>query len=387
MCANLRRIFACLTSFERALRFRFFHENIFSAASRDSFEHFLRHRDARRDRSRAHKKSLDARKTHLSARAQTRARRSRCLKARRALEFRAHKNAWNTNTAFLHRSRTRLCERDRGSLDAIMGFLESPRFLGHDSPAFVLHATLRIICLSHHSPYTPPHDRPRPAARRRRRRRSRAIARARDRVVKLARARAMLDFMPPIARADAFALPPRKRLAAALRACAHSPADFGSKKSRIAGDSYVTHAMRALEGSTSDARRHKGTAMNATRTTSNATSDDDVGANATTTTTTTTTGEDANGMNAGTTTRAKDASASDLTTQTTERKKKNRGNGTMSIRASDSDGDGNEDVAEERRELSDEALALQLHMQMNASPRASRGSRQSSQMIGKALFN
>ena len=179
----------------------------------------------------------------------------------------------------------------------------------------------------------------------------------------------MADFMY-YASAEVHTLPPRKRLAAIMRDVAQSPTDLGSKKGRIAGEAYVRLALRdpRLLGK-AILISERSTAVSEGLTTSGGSgSYDDV--------TTLGTGDDAKKKK-----RAYNTSASDLTTQTTDKKKKK----TSHARSSDDDDDS---TRGEPKELSDEALALQLHMEMNASPRMSRGSRSSAQMLQpQALFN
>jgi phosphorylated CTD-interacting factor 1 len=180
----------------------------------------------------------------------------------------------------------------------------------------------------------------------------------------------MTDFMY-YASAEVHTLPPRKRLAAIMRDVAHSPTDLGSKKGRIAGEAYVRLALRdpRLLGKALVISERSTAVSEGLTTSGRSGSYDD--------TTTAGTGDDAKKKKRT----HSNASASDLTTQTTDKKKKK----TSHARSSDDDDDS---TRGEPKELSDEALALRLHMEMNASPRMSRGSRQSSQILKpQALFD
>ena len=187
----------------------------------------------------------------------------------------------------------------------------------------------------------------------------------RRRIVRIA-----MDFL--YASAEAHTLPPRKRLACVLRDVAHSPTDLGSKKARLAGEAYVRTALRdprllgkALEivseerydvdGGSSD--RENGGASASTKSKKGP--------------------------------RNMSSSSLNTATATTEKKKKKlstkRDRSTTQALKSDEDDD--DDSNAEPKELTDEQMAMKLHLEMNASPRMSRGSSRSTQMLtGRALF-
>jgi hypothetical protein len=165
-----------------------------------------------------------------------------------------------------------------------------------------------------------------------------------------------MDFL--YASAEVHTLPPRKRLGCVLREVAHSPVDLGSKKARLVGESYVKLALGDP--------RLAGKALDLTHVNDS--------------------GDDADTRETGGsygTFKAKggarrNASTSSLqTTEHTAKKKKKLT--TKSERAGGNDEDDDDDgAAKEPKELTDEEMAMKLHMEMNASPRISRGARSAS---------
>ena len=162
-----------------------------------------------------------------------------------------------------------------------------------------------------------------------------------------------MDFL--YASAEVHTLPPRKRLGCVLREVAHSPVDLGSKKARLVGESYVKLALGDP--------RLAGKALDLTHGNDS--------------------GDDADTRETGGSFKAKggarrNASTSSLqTTEHTAKKKKKLT--TKSERAGEKDDDDIDDgAAKEPKELTDEEMAMKLHMEMNASPRISRGARSAS---------
>ena len=162
-----------------------------------------------------------------------------------------------------------------------------------------------------------------------------------------------MDFL--YASAEVHTLPPRKRLGCVLREVAHSPVDLGSKKARLVGESYVKLALGDP--------RLAGKALDLTHGNDS--------------------GDDADTRETGGSFKAKggarrNASTSSLqTTEHTAKKKKKLT--TKSERAGEKDDDDVDDgAAKEPKELTDEEMAMKLHMEMNASPRISRGARSTS---------
>lgn len=162
-----------------------------------------------------------------------------------------------------------------------------------------------------------------------------------------------MDFL--YASAEVHTLPPRKRLGCVLREVAHSPVDLGSKKARLVGESYVKLALGDP--------RLAGKALDLTHGNDS--------------------GDDADTRETGGSFKAKggarrNASTSSLqTTEHTAKKKKKLT--TKSERAGEKDDDDVDDgAAKEPKELTDEEMAMKLHMEMNASPRISRGARSAS---------
>ena len=177
------------------------------------------------------------------------------------------------------------------------------------------------------------------------------------------------------ASAEVHTLPPRKRLGCVMRDVAHSPTDLGSKKARIAGEAYVRAALRDP--------RLLGKALEIASEELSASRYDAEGS------------EDAGAGGNGKSKKGRNASSSSLTQLTTEKKKKTlttkkERSTTPALKSDDDDeNEATENSAPplESGPLTDEQMAMRLHLEMNASPRQSRGSSRSSQMLaGRALF-
>lgn len=165
-----------------------------------------------------------------------------------------------------------------------------------------------------------------------------------------------MDFL--YASAEVHTLPPRKRLGCVLREVAHSPADLGSKKARLVGESYVKLALGDP--------RLAGKALDLTH--GNDSGDD---------ADTRETGGSYGTFKAKGGARRNASTSSLQTTEHTAKKKKKLT--TKSERAGGNDEDDDDDgAAKEPKELTDEEMAMKLHMEMNASPRISRGGRSAS---------
>lgn len=181
-----------------------------------------------------------------------------------------------------------------------------------------------------------------------------------------------MDFL--FASAEVHTLPPRKRLGCVMRDVAHSPTDLGSKKARIAGEAYVRTALRDP--------RLLGKALEIASEELSASRYDTEGSEGM--------GADGNGKSK----KVRNTSSSSLTQLTSEKKKKTlttkKERSTTPALKSDDD----EVVTAEHsglplepEVLTDEQMAMRLHLEMNASPRQSRGSSRSSQMLaGRALL-
>jgi phosphorylated CTD-interacting factor 1 len=179
-----------------------------------------------------------------------------------------------------------------------------------------------------------------------------------------------MDFL--YASAEVHTLPPRKRLGSVLRDVAHSPMDLGSKKARLAGEAYVRAALldpRLMGKSLQEiAADESGGSFFGDESDRDAKSLKKKGRNASSSSLTT-----ANGGGGG---------------DKTEKKKKKLT--TKSERSTTPGLTGDDDTISTGapKELTDEEMAMKLHLEMNASPRVSRGSNRSSQMLaGRALFS
>lgn len=170
-----------------------------------------------------------------------------------------------------------------------------------------------------------------------------------------------MDFL--YASAEVHTLPPRKRLGCVLREVAHSPVDLGSKKARLVGESYVKLALGDP--------RLAGKALDMSGGGGGNDSCDDADTRET-------------GGSYGTSNKSKgprrNASASSLqTTEQTAKKKKKLSTKSERSGTPGAHNDDDDDVtAKEPKELTDEEMAMKLHMEMNASPRISRGARSAS---------
>jgi len=176
-----------------------------------------------------------------------------------------------------------------------------------------------------------------------------------------------MDFL--YASAEVHTLPPRKRLGSVLRDVAHSPMDLGSKKARLAGEAYVRAALldpRLMGKSLQEiAADESGGSFFGDESDRDAKSLKKKGRNASSSSLTTANGPDK-----------------------TEKKKKKLT--TKSERSTTPGLTGDDDTISTGapKELTDEEMAMKLHLEMNASPRVSRGSNRSSQMLaGRALFS
>lgn len=154
-----------------------------------------------------------------------------------------------------------------------------------------------------------------------------------------------------------------------MRDVAHSPMDLGSKKARLAGEAYVRAALldpRLMGKSLQEiAADESGGSLFGDESDRDAKSLKKKGRNASSSSLTTANGPDK-----------------------TEKKKKKLT--TKSERSTTPGLTGDDDTISTGapKELTDEEMAMKLHLEMNASPRVSRGSNRSSQMLaGRALFS
>lgn len=157
-----------------------------------------------------------------------------------------------------------------------------------------------------------------------------------------------------------------------MRDVAHSPTDLGSKKARLAGEAYVRAALRDP--------RLMGKSLQEIA------ADESGGGSFF--------GDESDRDAKSFKKKGRNASSSSLTTANggggdkTEKKKKKLA--TKSERSTTPGLTGDDDTISTGapKELTDEEMAMKLHLEMNASPRVSRGSNRSSQMLaGRALFS
>ena len=176
-----------------------------------------------------------------------------------------------------------------------------------------------------------------------------------------------MDFL--YASAEVHTLPPRKRLGNVLRDVAHSPTDLGSKKARLAGEAYVRAALcdpRLVGKSLREiAAEESGSFLGDDR--------------------------DVDGNSKSFKKKGRNASSSSLTANGGEKTEKKKKKLTTKSERSTTPvlvGDDETTSTGEPKEMTDEEMAMKLHLEMNASPRMSRGSSRSTQMLaGRALFN